>query len=60
MKALLHAARGATPYLLIEVLLPGGTMIALVLWLVRHRQELAAQGRRLIGRITGPAPSPSR
>jgi hypothetical protein len=60
MKALLNTARSATPYLLIEVLLPGGTMIALILWAMRHRSELRAQGRRLIGRITGPAPSPSR
>jgi hypothetical protein len=58
MKALLETARSATPYLLIEVLLPGGTMIALILWAMRHRSELRAQGRRLIGRITGSSREP--
>jgi hypothetical protein len=64
MKALLQAARGATPYLLVEVLLPGGTMIALLIWALRHKEQLRArgnalraQGRRLIGRITGLAPA---
>ena len=60
MKALLGAARGATPYLLVEVLLPGGTMIALFLWALRHRSELRLQAGRLIGRITGVAVSCSR
>ena len=27
------------PYLLIELLLPGGTLIALALWLYRHRSK---------------------
>jgi hypothetical protein len=55
MKTLLQAARGATPYLLVEVLLPGGTLIALAMWILRHRSELAAQRRLWIGRITGLA-----
>jgi len=38
MKPLIQAARGATPYLLIELLLPGGTLLALALWLYRHRK----------------------
>ena len=73
MKALLAGARSATPYLLVEVLLPGGTMIALLMWIFRNRGELAgrgsalraktsalrAQGRRLIGRITRPIASSS-
>jgi hypothetical protein len=66
MKALLAGARSATPYLLVEVLLPGGTMIALLMWIFRHRGELAAkgnalraQGRRLMGRITRPIASSS-
>lgn len=59
MKALLETARSATPYLLIEVLLPGGTMIALLMWALRHRSELRIQAGRLIGRITGAAASPS-
>ena len=35
--ALSQIARKAGPYLLIEVLLPGGSIIALLLWLFRHR-----------------------
>jgi len=45
MKALLETARAATPYLLVEVLLPGGTLIALLLWLLRNRNELGLQRR---------------
>jgi len=37
MKPLLEAARSASPYLLAELLLPGGTLIAIALWLYRHR-----------------------
>ena len=37
MKTLIEAARTASPYLLLELLLPGGTLIALGLWLYRHR-----------------------
>ena len=36
LKLLLQTARAASPYLLIELLLPGGTLIALALWLYRH------------------------
>jgi hypothetical protein len=43
MKALLEVARSASPYLLVELLLPGGTLIALLLWLYRHRSELGLQ-----------------
>ena len=39
-KPLLQTARSASPYLLIELLLPGGTLIALALWLYRHRKGL--------------------
>jgi hypothetical protein len=37
VKALVHAARAAGPYLLIELLLPGGTVIAVLLWLYQNR-----------------------
>jgi len=47
MKALLEAARSATPYLLVEVLLPGGTLIALVLWVLRNRSELGLRVGRM-------------
>jgi hypothetical protein len=39
MKHFIHAAREASPYLLLELLLPGGTLIALALWLYRHRSH---------------------
>jgi hypothetical protein len=39
MKPLLEAARTASPYLLAELLLPGGTLIAMALWLYRHRSR---------------------
>ena len=45
MKALLETARGATPYLLVELVLPGGTLIALALWLLRNKEELELQRR---------------
>ena len=34
-KMLPHAMQGLGPYLLVELLLPGGTLIALSLWLYR-------------------------
>jgi hypothetical protein len=37
MNALSQITRTASPYLLIELLLPGGSIIALLLWLFRHR-----------------------
>ena len=30
-------ARDAVPYLLIELILPGGTLVAAVLWLLRRK-----------------------
>ena len=36
MKPLIQAVRYASPYLLTELLLPGGTLIAIALWLYRH------------------------
>ena len=37
MNALIQVARNASPYLAVELLLPGGSVIALLLWLFRHR-----------------------
>jgi hypothetical protein len=37
MNALIQLARNASPYLAVELLLLGGTVIALLLWLFRHR-----------------------
>jgi hypothetical protein len=38
--------RALGPYAAIELLLPGGSLIALSLWAFRHRAELAARLRR--------------
>ena len=39
MTKLFQAAREASPYLLVELILPGGTLIAILLWLYRHRSR---------------------
>jgi len=43
--------RRAAPYLAIELILPGGSIIALILWLLRNR----ATARRSLTRIFAPA-----
>ena len=50
MNAVIQVARNASPYLVVELLLPGGSVIALLLWLFRHRfkkgaELLGARGR---------------
>jgi hypothetical protein len=42
MNALIQFARNASPYLAVELLLPGGSVIALLLWLFRHRSKKGA------------------
>jgi hypothetical protein len=42
MNALIQVVRNASPYLAIELLLPGGSVIALLLWLFRHRFKKGA------------------
>lgn len=42
MNALIQFARNASPYLAVELLLPGGSVIALLLWLYRHRFKKGA------------------
>lgn len=45
VKKLISNARSLTPYLLVEILLPGGTLIALALWLsVNWRKWRARPG----------------
>ena len=39
MTKLIQAAREASPYLLVELILPGGTLIAILLWLYRNRSR---------------------
>jgi hypothetical protein len=58
----------AGPYLLLEILLPGGTLFALLLFLYQRRQQAgAATGRRLsvlfartIAKMRGDALLPNR
>jgi len=38
--------RAIGPYAAIELLLPGGSLIALTLWAIRHRSQLASRLRR--------------
>jgi hypothetical protein len=40
MKKFLQGARNASPYLLLALLLPGGSLIALVLWIFRHNHRV--------------------
>ena len=61
MKTLLQAARSAAPYLLVEILLPGGTLIALALWILsRDGKGTTSQALLWMRRITGSIPSLSR
>ena len=60
MKTLLQAARTAAPYLLVEILLPGGTLIALTLWILSREGKATLQGLPWMRRITGLIPSFSR
>jgi hypothetical protein len=46
MNVLIQVARNAGPYLVVELLLPGGSVIALLLWLFRHRFK---KGAGLVG-----------
>lgn len=39
MRNFLQGARKLSPYLMIEMLLPGGTLIALLLWLYRQKSN---------------------
>ena len=43
---LTSAVRAIGPYAAIELLVPGGTLIALSLWAFRNRTALAARVRR--------------
>lgn len=41
MRAIVAGARTCAPYLLIELLMPGGTLLALLLWLRQRRRKVA-------------------
>ena len=60
MKTLLQTARSAAPYLLVEILLPGGTLIALALWILSHQGKATLQALPWMRTITGWIPSLSR
>ena len=61
MKTLLQAVRSAAPYLLVEILLPGGTLIALALWILSHNGKgIPLQAPLWKRKITGWIPSLSR
>jgi hypothetical protein len=47
MKRIVQGARGLGPYLLVELLLPGGSLIALLLWLFRHYPKRGEIGVRI-------------
>jgi len=47
MKRILYGAQRAGPYLLIELLLPGGSLVALLLFVFRNNELLAKLGARL-------------
>lgn len=44
LEPLAEGARRIAPYLLTEILLPGGTVLALLLFLARHRRNRLARG----------------
>jgi hypothetical protein len=44
VKQLLQGARDLSPYLLVEVLLPGGSLVALALWLYRRHRKGRLKG----------------
>ena len=54
--------RQAAPYLAIELILPGGSLIALALWLLRNRASLRRRLRvaRRAVQLTGALPTAFR
>jgi hypothetical protein len=47
--------RALGPYAVIELVLPGGSLIALLLWAFRHRIWLAERGRQTLAAMLGPS-----
>jgi hypothetical protein len=45
------ALRELGPYAAIELVVPGGSLIALALWAFRHRAWLAARARRSLAAV---------
>lgn len=44
LQLLIPRLRGAAPYLLVELFLPGGTLLAILLWLTQHSTALRSGG----------------
>jgi hypothetical protein len=42
LKLITSAVRALGPYLLVEILLPGGTLVALLMWLYQQRRKEGA------------------
>jgi hypothetical protein len=47
MKKLVQGARSAGPYLLVELLLPGGSLIAAAMFVIAHRKRLLTRNPRV-------------
>jgi hypothetical protein len=41
MKKIARGLKTAAPYLAVELLLPGGTLLALLMWLAQRRKAMA-------------------
>ena len=54
MNRIATALRTIGPYAAIELLLPGGSLVALSLWGYRNRSQLAKRARRVFSRLPAP------
>jgi len=50
MNRLARVLRALGPYGAIELVVPGGSLVVLSLWAIRHRSSLAAWVRRAVAR----------
>jgi len=51
MKKILHGAQRAGPYLLVELLLPGGSLVALLIFVFRNNELAAKLGAQLLAAL---------
>jgi hypothetical protein len=56
MKQLLRGAKTISPYLLVEAVMPGGTLIALGMWLYQNRDRLPKWRGRAKSEDVSPTP----
>jgi hypothetical protein len=54
-----RALRTLGPYAVVELVVPGGSLIVLSLWAIRHRAWLAAYARRAFARTNLHTDKPS-